>query len=100
MANFSYFIGLLLFYFLFAYSITTLPIKIYYKTKYNYQVKYLEWRAIDLKHNLEKIKKELVDDGYLLQSTLEYFQIKKRVNKSMIIEEDEITNGDKSSFFR
>ncbi len=99
LANFSYFIGLLLFYFLFAYSITTLPIKIYYKTKYNYQVKYLEWRAIDLKHNLEKIKKELVDDGYLLQSTLEYFKIRKRVNKSMIIEEDEITNEDKSGTF-
>ena len=97
LANFSYFIGLLLYYFLFAYSITTLPKKIYYKIDYNYQVKYLEWRAIDLKNKLEKIKKDLVDDGYLLQSTLEYFQIKKRVNKSMIIEEDQIINEDESS---
>ena len=97
LANFSYFIGLLLFYFLFAYSITTLPKKIYHKIDYNYQVKYLEWRVIDLKNKLEKIKKELVDDGYLLQSTLEYFQIKKRVNKSMIIEEDQIINEDESN---
>ena len=97
LANFSYFIGLLLYYFLFAYSITTLPKKIYHKIDYNYQVKYLEWRAIDLKNKLEKIKKELVDDGYLLQSTLEYFQIKKRVNKSMIIEENQIINEDESS---
>ena len=57
----------------------------------------MEWRAIDLKNKLEKIKKELVDDGYLLQSTLEYFQIKKRVNKSMIIEEDQIINEDESN---
>ena len=94
-SNFSYFIGLLLFYFLFAYSIATLPIKIYNKTNYSYQIKYLEWRAIDLIYSLEKIKNELIDDGYLLQSTLEYFQIMKRVNKSKTFEDNEIINDNK-----
>ncbi len=93
-SNFSYFIGLLLFYFLFAYSITTLPIKIFNKINYSYQIKYLEWRAINLKNSLEKIKDELVEDGYLLQSTLEYFHIMKRVNKSKTFENIEIKEED------
>ena len=87
--NFSYFIGLLLFYFLFGYSIINLPIKAFYKTRYEEQVKYLEWRAIDLKHDLEKIKKELIDDGYLLQNTLRQFEIDKRYEKSKVSEDDD-----------
>ncbi len=80
--NCSYLIGLLLFYFLFGYSIITLPKKNFYKTKYDDQVKYLEWRVISLKHNLEKIQKELVEDGYLLQKTLQDFKIQERVSLS------------------
>ena len=83
----SYLIGLLLFYFLIGYSIINLPLKTFYKIDYERQIKYLEWRAISLKTNLEKIQKELVDDGYLLQSTLENFNIMKRVNKSKSFEE-------------
>ena len=83
----SYLIGLLLFYFLIGYSIINLPLKTFYKIDYERQIKYLEWRAVSLKTNLEKIKKELVDDGYLLQSTLENFNIMKRVNKSKSFEE-------------
>ena len=86
--NFSYLIGLLLFYFLFGYSIITLPMKNFYKTKYDYQVKYLEWRVIDLKHNLEKIQKELVEDGYKLQKTLQEIKVTKRVNLSKQFDED------------
>ena len=86
--NCSYLIGLLLFYFLFGYSIINLPLKTFYKANYEKQIKYLEWRVIDFKNNLDKIKKELVDDGYLLQSTLENFNIMKRVNKSKSFEED------------
>lgn len=86
--NFSYLIGLLLFYFLFGYSIITLPMKNFYKTKYNYQIKYLEWRVIDLKHNLEKIQKELVEDGYKLQKTLQEIKVTKRVNLSKQFDED------------
>ena len=88
--NCSYLIGLLLFYFLIGYSIINLPIKTFYKINYEKQIKYLEWRAIALKNNLEKIQKELVDDGYLLQSTLENFSIMKRVNKSKSYEDDEV----------
>ena len=91
--NCSYLLGLLLFYFLFGYSIIYLPKKIYYKTDYEKQIQYLEWRGIDLKNNLGKIQDELVDDGYLLQSTLEYFQIMKRVNKSKTFEENEIDDN-------
>ena len=87
--NCSYLIGLLLFYFLFGYSIISLPKKTFYKTNYEKQIQYLEWRAIDLKNNLDKIQGELVDDGYLLQSTLEHFQIMKRVRKSKTFEDDE-----------
>ena len=83
----SYLIGLLLFYFLIGYSIINLPLKTFYKIDYERQIKYLEWRAVSLKTNLEKIKRELVDDGYLLQSTLENFNIMKRVNKSKSFEE-------------
>ena len=86
--NFSYLIGLLLFYFLFGYSIITLPMKNFYKTKYDYQIKYLEWRVIDLKHNLEKIQKELVEDGYKLQKTLQEIKVTKRVNLSKQFDED------------
>ena len=64
--NCSYLIGLLLFYFLIGYSIINLPFKTFYKLNYQKQIKYLEWRAISLKNNLENIQKELVDDGYLL----------------------------------
>jgi hypothetical protein len=32
-----------------------------------------------LKHNFEKIKNELVEDGYLLYSTLQNFNIEERV---------------------
>ena len=88
--NCSYLIGLLLFYFLFGYSIINLPLKTFYKANYEKQIKYLEWRVIDFKNNLDKIKKELVDDGYLLQSTLENFNIMKRVNKSKSFEDDKI----------
>ena len=87
--NFSYLIGLFLFYFLFGYSIITLPMKNFYKTKYDYQIKYLEWRVIDLKHNLEKIQKELVEDGYLLQKTLQEFKVTKRVNLSKQFDDDD-----------
>ena len=59
--NFSYLIGLLLFYFLFGYS---------------------------LKHNLEKIQKELVEDGYKLQKTLQEIKVTKRVNLSKQFDED------------
>ena len=83
----SYLIGLLLFYFLIGYSIINLPLKTFHKIDYERQIKYLEWRAISLKTDLEKIKRELVDDGYLLQSTLENFNIMKRVNKSKSFEE-------------
>ena len=86
--NFSYLIGLLLFYFLFGYSIITLPMKNFYKTKYDYQIKYLEWRVIDLKHDLEKIQKELVEDGYLLQKTLQELKVEKRVNLSKQFDDD------------
>ena len=84
--NCSYLIGLLLFYFLIGYSIINLPFKTFYKLNYQKQIKYLEWRAISLKNNLENIQKELVDDGYLLQATLENFSIMKRVNKSKSFE--------------
>ena len=95
--NCSYLIGLLLFYFLIGYSIVNLPIKTFYKINYEKQIKYLEWRAISLKNNLEQIQKELVDDGYLLQSTLENFSIMKRVNKSKSYEYDEVDEkSDKS----
>ena len=63
--NCSYLIGLIIFYFLFGYSIINLPIKIFYKTNLAKQIQYLEWRVIDFKNNLEKIQKELVDDGWL-----------------------------------
>ena len=86
----SYLIGLLLFYFLIGYSIINLPIKTFNKVNYTRQIKYLEWRAITLKKSLEKIQKELVDDGYLLQSTLENFNIMKRVNKSKSLDDEEI----------
>lgn len=95
--NCSYLIGLLLFYFLIGYSIINLPIKTFYKIDYEKQIKYLEWRAVSLKNNLEKIQKELVDDGYLLQATLENFSIMKRVNKSKSFEYNEVDeNSDKS----
>ena len=87
--NFSYLIGLLLFYFLFGYSIITLPMKNFYKTKYDYQIKYLEWRVIDLKHNLEKIQKELIEDGYTLQKTLQEIKVEKRVSLSKQFDEDD-----------
>lgn len=90
----SYLIGLILFYFLIGYSIINLPIKNFNKANYEKQVKYLEWRATTLKINLEKIKKELVDDGYLLQSTLEHFNIMKRVNKSKNFDDDEVGEDD------
>ena len=95
--NCSYLIGLLLFYFLIGYSIINLPIKTFYKINYEKQIKYLEWRAISLKNNLEKIQKELVDDGYLLQSTLENFAIMKRVNKSKSFESGEIDEKSEKS---
>ena len=76
--NCSYLIGLLMFYFLFGYSVTSLPVKVFYKTDYKYQIKFLEWLVIDLKHNFEKIKRELVEDGYLLYSTLQNFKIEER----------------------
>ena len=85
----SYLIGLLLFYFLIGYSIINLPIKTFNKINYERHIKYLEWRVVSLKTNLEKIQKELVDDGYLLQSTLENFNIMKRVNKSKEIDDEE-----------
>lgn len=77
--NSSYLLGLLMFYFLFGYSVTALPVKVFYKTDYKYQIKYLEWLVIELKHNFEKIKNELVEDGYLLYSTLQNFKIEERV---------------------
>lgn len=92
--NCSYLIGLILFYFLFGYSVTSLPFKIFCKANYEKEINYLEWRTIDFKKNLEKIQKELVDDGYLLQSTLENFNIMKRVNKSKSIEDDENSEDD------
>lgn len=87
--NFSYLIGLFLFYFLFGYGIITLPMKNFYKTKYEYQIKYLEWRVIDLKHNLEKIQKELIEDGYKLQKTLQEIKVEKRVSISKHFDEDD-----------
>ena len=87
--NCSYLIGLLLYYFLFGYSIINVPKRTFLKINYEKQIRFLEWRVIDLKNNLAKIQKELVDDGYLLQSTLENFRIMKRVNKSKSFEEDE-----------
>jgi len=87
--NLSYLIGLFLFYFLFGYSIITLPKKNFYKAKYDFQIKYLEWRVIDLKNNLEKLQKELVEDGYLLQKTLQELKVEKRVSLSKQFDEED-----------
>jgi len=87
--NLSYLIGLFLFYFLFGYSIITLPKKNFYKAKYDFQIKYLEWRVIDLKYNLEKLQKELVEDGYLLQKTLQELKVEKRVSLSKQFDEED-----------
>ena len=79
--NFSLIFGIIFFFFLLSYGLIKYPKTLYSKYNFNYQIKYLEWKADNFINKLSDVTDNLIINYSKLKATKEFYDKDKNKNK-------------------